>query len=119
MVPNRKVTWEVTVLPGFYALHTYLVEDLGEGRSRFGSWEKAMGPTFRSLKWFWVAHFVFVKDRSLVGARVLEQEYQRAGKLDLRNLQPKNNWRVFGIALALLLVNIILLTRPFNRPRPL
>jgi hypothetical protein len=32
---QSKVTWEVTALPGFYARHTYHMEDLGNGRSRF------------------------------------------------------------------------------------
>ena len=77
---NRKVTWEVVVMPGFYARHTYSIEDLGDGRSRFGSWEKAMGPMFRALSFFWVAHFIFVKNRSLQGARLLESIYQRTGQ---------------------------------------
>lgn len=81
--PQRKVTWEVTVLPGFFARHTYHMEDLGNGRTRFGSWEKATGPTFRLTKWFWIAHFVFVKDESLKGARHLERVYKETGKLDL------------------------------------
>ncbi len=42
---GRRVTWEVTALPGFYARHSYSMEDLGGGHTRFGSWEKAMGPT--------------------------------------------------------------------------
>ena len=29
-------------------------------RSRFGSWEQAMGWSFRLMKWFWVPHFIFV-----------------------------------------------------------
>lgn len=29
--PRRKVTWEVTALPGFFARHTYHAEDLGNG----------------------------------------------------------------------------------------
>lgn len=87
---NRKVTWEVTVMPGFYARHTYSIEDLGEGRSRFGSWEKAMGPMFRALQFFWVAHFVFVKDQSLKGAQTLEEVYQRTGVLDASSLPAKN-----------------------------
>jgi polyketide cyclase/dehydrase/lipid transport protein len=81
---NRKVTWEVRFLPGFYARHTYSMEDLSGGRSRFGSWEKVQGPLFRLLSWFWMAHFVFVKDRSLEGARLLESVYTRTGKLDLQ-----------------------------------
>jgi len=90
--PGRQVTWEVTAVPGFFARHSYTVEDLGDGRSRFGSWEKAMGPSFRLLERFWVAHFEFVKDRSLQGARLLEQIYRTQGDLDTiprRNLlQP-------------------------------
>ena len=80
--PQRKVTWEVAALPGFYALHSYHAEDLGEGRTRFGSHEKAMGWSFRLMKRFWLAHFTFVKDRSLEGARALESAYRSAGKLD-------------------------------------
>jgi hypothetical protein len=38
--PGRKVTWEVTALPGFYAHHTYSIEPIGPGRSRFRSWER-------------------------------------------------------------------------------
>ena len=79
---RNKVTWEVTALPGFYARHTYHMEDLGGGRTRFGSWEKARGWSFRLMKWFWVPHFVFVKDRSLEGARFLEAVYRRTGQLN-------------------------------------
>lgn len=79
---NRRVTWEVTALPAFFARHTYTIEDLGEGRSRFGSWEQAMGTTFRLLDRFWLAHFEFVKDRSLQGARLLEHIYRTQGHLD-------------------------------------
>lgn len=71
---GRKVTWEVTILPGFYALHTYHLEDLGNGRSRFGSWEKACGWSLRLMKCFWIAHFKFVCDASLAGAKRLEAE---------------------------------------------
>ncbi len=92
---NRKVTWEVTIMPGFYARHTYSIEDLGDGRSRFGSWEKAMGPLFRALKFFWVGHFIFVKDRSLQGARLLEAIYQRAGQLDESTLPKRRGLRLF------------------------
>jgi hypothetical protein len=82
-VKNKKrVTWEVTALPGFYARHTYHMKDLGGGRTRFGSWEKAMGRGFRLTQWFWVPHFVFVKDRSLEGVRLLEEAYLREGKIE-------------------------------------
>jgi glyoxylase-like metal-dependent hydrolase (beta-lactamase superfamily II) len=79
MHDGRKVTWEVTALPGFYARHTYHMEDLGDGRTRFGSWEQAHGAQIRFplTKKFWVAHFTFVKDRSLEGARELENVYRR------------------------------------------
>lgn len=79
--PQSKVTWEVTVLPGFYALHTYHMKEVGEGRSEFGSWEKAMGWNFRLMKGFWKAHFTFVKDESLIGAEHLESVYKQAGEL--------------------------------------
>lgn len=79
---GRKVTWEVTALPGFYARHTYGITDLGDGRSRFSSWEQATGPTFRATRAFWMAHFEFVKNRSLQGARLLEAAYRLHGRLD-------------------------------------
>jgi cyclase len=97
---KRKVTWEVTALPGFYARHTYSVEDLSGGRSRFGSHEKAMGWGFRLTRWFWVAHFVFVKDCSLLGAKALEYTYKEKGALAPEALKPKRYWPFF---LALLL----------------
>jgi len=88
--PGRKVTWEVTVLPGLFARHSYTIEDLGNGRSRFGSWEQAMGPSFRALKFFWLAHFVFVKDESLKGAQRLEEIYKQSGAIDAATLLTKN-----------------------------
>ena len=87
---EKKVTGEVTALPGFYALHTYQMEDLGNGRTRFGSWEKATGWGFRWMKWFWIAHFAFVKDRSLEGAKYLEEVYRREGNLNPQRLKRKN-----------------------------
>lgn len=81
VVPGRKVTWEVDALPGFYAHHTYSVEPLPGGRSRFRSWEKANGAGFVRTRRFWLAHFTFVKDSSLEGARKLEQIYRRDGNL--------------------------------------
>ena len=66
---QRKVTWEVTFIPSFYARHTYSLEDLGDGRTRFGSWEQAEGASFRLLQAFWLAHFSFVKDASLAGRK--------------------------------------------------
>jgi glyoxylase-like metal-dependent hydrolase (beta-lactamase superfamily II) len=94
VIAGKKVTWEVTTLPGFYARHTYWIEDLGEGRSRFGSWEKAMGPTFRAAKSFWLAHFTFVKNRSLQAARLLEAAYHRNGRLDPATLPRRRRSHV-------------------------
>jgi hypothetical protein len=77
-----RVTWEVKAVPGMYARHTYFLTDLGEGRTRFGSWEKAMGGSYRLMKRFWDAHFWFVNRESLQGARRLERLYLRDGSLD-------------------------------------
>lgn len=63
-----RVTWSVTVLPGFYARHTYHMTALPDGRTRFGSWEKAMGWSFRALRRFWLQHFQFVCRESVDGA---------------------------------------------------
>lgn len=98
---ERRVTWEVTALPGFYARHTYFMEDLGDGRSRFGSWEQAMGWGFRLLKRFWIAHFTFVKDRSLEGARRLEEVYRKEGKLSGETLKPRRYWPFWLVTLLL------------------
>ena len=100
-----KVTWEVTALPGFYARHTYHVEDLGNGRTRFGSWEQAHGAQIRFplSKKFWVAHFTFVKNRSLDGARFLEEVYRRNGKITEANLPKRTYWK-FWLAVILLLL---------------
>ena len=97
---GRKVTWEVSALPGFYARHTYSVEDLGDGRSRFGSWEKAYGWSFRLMESFWKAHFTFVKDLSLDGARALERIYEKDEKLEAVNISKRSyelrRWRDSG-----------------------
>jgi glyoxylase-like metal-dependent hydrolase (beta-lactamase superfamily II) len=87
--PPTRVTWEVVALPGFFARHTYTLEDLGDGRTRFGSWEQAMGPTLRATLPFWRAHFEFVKDRSLQGASYLEAVYRRHGRIDSGTLQRR------------------------------
>ncbi len=105
MEPLTKVTWEVVVLPGMYARHTYHVEDLGEGRTRFGSWEQGMGPGFRLTRWFWVRHFTFVKDESLLGAKRLEEQYKNTGALNAVDLPRKSYvafWVVVGLLIALL-----------------
>lgn len=83
---NTKVTWEVRIMPGFFARHTYFMEDLGQGKSRFGSWEKAYGPAFRLMKKFWIAHFEFVKNESLKGALYLEKVYKKTGSLEKKYL---------------------------------
>jgi hypothetical protein len=70
--PRHRVTWERNVL-GFHVVHTYSMEDLGGGRSRFTSWECATGPTFRATRGFWLDHFKMVCDASLRGAKTLEQ----------------------------------------------
>jgi hypothetical protein len=80
--PGRRATWEVTAFPGMFARHTYSIEDRGDGRSAFSSWEQAMGPGFRLTRAFWVAHFRFVRDTSLEGAQRLEQIYADKGRLD-------------------------------------
>lgn len=69
--PCREVTWEVTQPPGFHALHTYHFAALGPDRCRFGSWEVAEGVVYRALRPFWLAHFRYVRDASLAGARSL------------------------------------------------
>jgi hypothetical protein len=97
-----RVTWEITALPGFYARHTYHMKDLGSGRTRFGSWEKAMGRGFRLTKRFWIPHFVFVKDRSLEGTRFLEEVYLREGRIVESALSPER-YRTFPRSLLLLL----------------
>lgn len=68
VLPGRRVTWEVTALPGFHARHSYWMEPLDDGRSRFGSWEVAQGPLYRLARPFWLAHFRFVREASLAGA---------------------------------------------------
>lgn len=102
---KRRVTWEVAALPGFYAHHTYHMEDLGEGRTRFGSWEKAMGRTFRLTKWFWIPHFIFVKDRSLEGASFLEEIYHREGRINESTLPRR--YRKLPKSLLLLLLPVL------------
>lgn len=68
--PGRTVTWEVRTA-GLHALHSYRFEPLGDGRSRFGSWEVAKGPSYRWLRRLWLAHFRYVCQTSLEGARSL------------------------------------------------
>ena len=102
---ERKVTWEVRFIPGFYARHTYLLEDLGDGKTRFGSWEQAEGASFLLLEPLWLAHFRFVKEASLRGARALEALYQETGGLDLEKLPPKD-YAPSLLPLALLMVGL-------------
>ena len=72
LVQDDRVTWEVEA-PGFHALHSYRFAGLGAGRCRFGSWEVAEGPMFRTTRRFWLAHFRYVCRESLAGARALAQ----------------------------------------------
>jgi glyoxylase-like metal-dependent hydrolase (beta-lactamase superfamily II) len=106
---QSKVTWEVTAMPGFYARHTYHMEDLGGGRSRFGSWEQAMGGQIRFglTRRFWIAHFTFVKDRSLEGARTLESIYRRDGRITSAALYAKTRW-ARGLSLFILLLLLLI-----------
>ncbi len=106
MEPQKKVTWEVTALPGMYARHTYHMEDLGNGRTRFGSWEQGMGWGFRPMRWFWLAHFTFVKDESLTGARRLETQYKTTGALNESDM-PRKSYVGFWVLLILLLLLLI------------
>jgi len=108
--PPHRITWEVTFIPGFYARHSYSLEDLGDGRTRFGSWEQAKGSSFRLLEPLWLAHFSFVKEASLKGAQALEALYQRTGSLNLDDLPPKDYAPSLLPPLALLLGAIALLT---------
>jgi hypothetical protein len=71
VMPERRVSWEVSIVPGMWALHTYWMEPLDEGHCRFGSWEVAEGLTYRLMRPFWLAHFQFVRDASLRGAQHL------------------------------------------------
>lgn len=102
LAPQSKVTWEVVALPGMYARHTYHMEDLGNGRTRFGSWEQGTGWSFRPMRWFWLRHFTFVKDESLLGAQRLEEQYKKTGILDPEDM-PKKSYAGFWVVIALLL----------------
>ena len=70
VVRAERVTWEARA-PGFHALHSYRFTELGPDRCRFGSWEVAEGPAFRTMRRFWVAHFRYVCRESLAGAHSL------------------------------------------------
>jgi len=99
---GERVTWEITALPGLYARHTYHMKRLRGGRTRFGSWEKAMGRGFRLTRWFWIPHFVFVRDRSLEGARLLEEVYLREGRIDETTLPRGRRHAAFLLLLPVL-----------------
>jgi hypothetical protein len=47
------------------------VEPLADDRCRFGSWEVAEGALYFAVRRFWLAHFRFVRDRSVAGALAL------------------------------------------------
>lgn len=106
--PGKKVTWEVTALPGFFARHTYHLEDLGNGKTRFGSWEQAMGWSFRLFRRFWISHFTMVKDRSLEGAQFLEAHYRRHGHLELGEQPRRQTVPGWGAALLGMLLLLLL-----------
>ena len=76
--PHDRVTWEVAA-PGLHALHSYRFAALGPERCRFGSWEVAEGRAYRATRRFWLAHFRYVRDSSLEGARRLGQRDARRG----------------------------------------
>jgi hypothetical protein len=76
VLPAKRVTWEVTALPGFHARHSYWMEPITAERCRFGSWEVAQGPLYGLLRPFWLAHFRFVRDASLEGAARLATDLQ-------------------------------------------
>jgi hypothetical protein len=80
VIPESRVTWEVTIIPGMWALHTYWMEPLDQDRCRFGSWEVANGPAYRIMRPFWLAHFRFVRDASLKGARRLSPPPAASGR---------------------------------------
>ena len=104
--PRRKVTWEVTALPGFFARHTYHAEDLGNGQTRFGSWEKACGPSFDLMRFFWQAHFEFVCRESLAGAHQLWAVDARSEKITPEGLRRRGalkRWAKGTVAAAALL----------------
>jgi polyketide cyclase/dehydrase/lipid transport protein len=67
---ERSVTWKVDIA-GLHARHRYSVTPLPGGGCRFESWEVAEGPLFDATRPFWLAHFRFVRDASLDGARYL------------------------------------------------
>ncbi|MGH0256295.1 MBL fold metallo-hydrolase [Sinorhizobium meliloti] len=104
--PLRSVTWEVVAFPGLYARHTYSIEDLGDGKSRFSSWEKAYGWSFRLMRWFWIAHFTFVKRRSLEGAAALEKAYKTYGELDASKL-PRRSYLLFWSIVLLTIAALV------------
>jgi glyoxylase-like metal-dependent hydrolase (beta-lactamase superfamily II) len=96
-------------LPGFYARHTYSIDALPGGRSRFTSWEKAYGWGFRLTRRFWLAHFTFVRNRSLAGARALEIRYLAGDRLDAAMLPPRSYWGFFFSIICWALVLSVLL----------
>ena len=67
---ERSVTWKVDIA-GLHARHRYSVTPLDGGGCRFESWEVAHGPLFDAIRPCGLAHFRFVRDASLDGARHL------------------------------------------------
>jgi hypothetical protein len=65
------------------------------------------------LEAFWKAHFTFVRDASLAGARALETVYQRTGALDLNGL-PLKDYAPSLLPLALVSLALITLNDWFG-----
>ena len=70
---HDRVTWEVS-MPGFHALHSYRFQALEPDRCRFGSWEVAEGRAYRATHRFWLAHFRYVCESSLLGVERLSAD---------------------------------------------
>src|SRR5690606_15355601 len=102
--PESKITWEVSVLSGFHAIHTYFIERIDEKSCRFRAWEKASGWSFRLLRKFWLAHFRFVLKKSLEGVQTLEKEYLEL-KADSAGIQEKRiRWKYVLLTSGLVLL---------------
>jgi hypothetical protein len=67
---HELVEWEVRIA-GLHARHRYMFERVDRTHCRFGSWEVGEGPLYRATRRFWDAHFRFVCECSLAGARLL------------------------------------------------
>ena len=76
------------------------------------------------MKKFWIAHFTFVKDLSLEGAKFLEYAYRRDGKLSEGSLRRKRGGCSCSMVLVLMLLILVAgslplvgsMSRSFDRP---